>query len=63
MILVIEKQKRRLKKVSVGEGIDLFITHMYAEKKKMKRKEKKNNTAKGRKIEKKNELMSPFLMI
>ena len=50
-------------KISVGEGIDLFITHMYAEKRKMKRKEKKNNTAKGRKIEKKNELMSPFLMI
>ena len=51
MILVIEKQKRRLKRVSVGEGIDLFITHVYAVKN--KEKEKKNTCGMKKKREKK----------
>jgi hypothetical protein len=60
VILVTEKQKRRLKKVSVGEGIDLFITYVCREKGK---KEKKSVRQRKEKLKKKNGLTSPFPMI
>jgi hypothetical protein len=55
--LVIRKQKkkRRLKKVSMGEGIDLFI-HVCA----VKNTKQKKKMCTARKKKKKEGLMSPF---
>jgi hypothetical protein len=46
---VIEKQKRRLKRVSVGEGIDLFIVYICAVKNEKKERKKKNVYGKRKK--------------
>jgi hypothetical protein len=60
---VIEKQKkkRELTKISVGEGIDLFITYMWAVKNEKKRE--KDVYGKRKKILKKKMKNGPFPMI
>jgi hypothetical protein len=60
---VIEKQKkeRRLMKISVGEGIDLFITFVCREK--MRKKEKKLLCTAIKKLRKEKWINVPFPMI